>query len=109
MEDYVKKFELNNEEKYECPICLIPFENTTKVIGLRCSNMHIYHSKCLEELLLAKQIQTEFDHVLNHVPPIKCAVCRTKLEISETGEQHLLEKIEKKMEKIIIEFVGKLN
>ena len=23
MEDYIKKFELNNEQTYECPICLI--------------------------------------------------------------------------------------
>ena len=51
MENYIKKFELDNEEKYECPICLLEFENDTKVIGLKCSKLHIYHSECLEKML----------------------------------------------------------
>jgi hypothetical protein len=46
---YTKKHGLKKELKdAECPICLIEFEPDHKVSGLACSNMHVYHQKCLE-------------------------------------------------------------
>jgi NADH/NAD ratio-sensing transcriptional regulator Rex len=51
----------------ECPICIIDFDVYDEVIGLKCSNLHIYHKECIKNMV--KQGET------------KCCLCRSQIEL----------------------------
>ena len=36
------------KEHEECSICLMPFDETSKVIPLPCDTRHYFHAKCIE-------------------------------------------------------------
>lgn len=51
---YKKKHKMEEgkeEDKRECPVCLLEFEDDDKVQGLQCSNLHIYHKDCLDDVI----------------------------------------------------------
>ena len=43
---YLKKNDLRHDGR-ECAICLIEFKEDDKVKTPRCSNLHVFHKKCL--------------------------------------------------------------
>ena len=49
--NYLKKNNIKVIEVMECPICMCDFEAEDKVKGLKCSKYHVYHEKCLQDLL----------------------------------------------------------
>ena len=47
---YLEKHKLSDEMR-ECPICLTDFDHYDQVIGLKCSNLHIYHKECIKDMV----------------------------------------------------------
>ena len=52
------------QEGRDCPICLKQFKKKDMVIQLKCNKFHIYHKKCLNEMLQFTNIERS------------CAICR---------------------------------
>ena len=57
------------KEATECAICLSKFQNNHKIVQLKCSKYHIFHSECLEKMVIARNN--------------KCPLCRQQLQIQD--------------------------
>ena len=57
------------DESRDCPICLAEFRENEPIIELPCSQKHIYHLGCFEQLY-------------NSMPggERRCAICRQSIE-----------------------------
>ena len=43
---YLDKVKLPENEVIECPICLLELDKLDIVVGLACSDKHVYHKEC---------------------------------------------------------------
>ena len=60
--EYIAKHKIEFEEHRERPICMLEFEKMDQVKGLKCSDMHIYHKECINNMIERGER--------------KCALCR---------------------------------
>ena len=59
-----------SDHELDCSICLEKFENSNEVIQLACSKYHIFHARCLEQMMTSEAEKV-------------CPLCRQPIQIQQ--------------------------
>ena len=64
-------------EARDCPICFEQFKDDCEVVQLKCNDLHIFHSSCLEKYLNYE------DESVPIAQAKQCPLCRKELEVQD--------------------------